>query len=48
LLDAILGHPRLAGVELALSCEADMVPFYERWGFEDAAGRSVLMRRTAR
>jgi GNAT superfamily N-acetyltransferase len=49
LLDAILEHPRLAAVELVeLSCQADMVPFYERWGFEDSTGRSVLMRRTAR
>jgi hypothetical protein len=39
----------LAAVELVeLGCEADTVPFYERWGFEDATGRSVLTRRTAR
>jgi len=48
LLDAIVGHPRLAGVRsIELVCQPDLVPFYRRWGFTERVGRSRLMRRTA-
>lgn len=34
LLDAVVAHPVLAAVRhLELYCAADLVPFYERWGF---------------
>ena len=46
LLDAVVGHPRLAGVRsLELVCQPEMVPFYRAWGFTDQVGRSLLMRR---
>jgi predicted GNAT family N-acyltransferase len=46
LLDAIVGHPRLAAVRsVELVCQPDMVPFYRRWGFTDEVGGSRLMRR---
>ncbi|HEX5617766.1 MAG TPA: hypothetical protein VFX51_05075 [Solirubrobacteraceae bacterium] len=49
MLDAILGHRGWRRSSSSnLSCQADMVPFYERWRFEDSTGRSVLTRRTAR
>lgn len=48
LLDAIVGHPRLAGVRsLELVCQPELMPFYRRWGFTGQVGRSRLMRRTA-
>jgi GNAT superfamily N-acetyltransferase len=47
LMDATVGHPRLAGVRsVELVCQPDLVPFYRRWGFTDGVGRSRLMRRT--
>lgn len=47
LLDAIVGHPRLAGVRsVELVCQPELVPFYRRWGFTERVGRSRLMRRT--
>jgi predicted GNAT family N-acyltransferase len=48
LLDAIVGHPRLASVRsIELVCQPDLMPFYRRWGFTDQVGGSRLMRRTA-
>lgn len=48
LLDAIVGHPRLAAVRsLELVCQPELMPFYRRWGFTEQVGRSRLMRRTA-
>lgn len=47
LLDAIVGHPRLAGVRnVELVCQPELVSFYRRWGFTERVGRSRLMRRT--
>lgn len=48
LLDAVVGHPRLAAVRsVELVCQPDLLPFYRRWGFTDQVGGSRLMRRTA-
>jgi predicted GNAT family N-acyltransferase len=48
LLDAIVGHPRLADVHsVELVCQPDLIPFYRRWGFTDQVGLSRLMRRTS-
>jgi GNAT superfamily N-acetyltransferase len=47
LMDAIVSHPRIAGVRsVELVCQPDLMPFYGRWGFTDRVGRSRLMRRT--
>lgn len=48
LLDAIVGHQRLAGVHsIELVCPPELFPFYRRWGFTEAVGRSRLMRRSS-
>jgi GNAT superfamily N-acetyltransferase len=48
LMDAVVGHPRLAAVRsIELVCQPDLVPFHRRWGFTEQVGRSRLMRRTA-
>jgi GNAT superfamily N-acetyltransferase len=48
LMDAIVGHPRLAAVSsIELVCQPDLMPFYRRWGFTEQVSRSRLMRRTA-
>lgn len=48
LMDAVVGHPRLAGVRsIELVCQPELMPFYRRWGCTDQVGRSRLMRRTA-
>lgn len=45
-MDLIFGHPKLQGLRgIGLQCEDDLKPFYARWGFTDAAGRSVQMKR---
>lgn len=45
LMDEVLGLPELSGVEhVELYCRADVVPFYERWGFDDDLGDLRLMR----
>ena len=47
LVEAILAHPRLQRIELlSLSCVPDMVPFYEKWGFQVLAdeGRRWMVR----
>jgi GNAT superfamily N-acetyltransferase len=47
LMDAIVSHPRVAGVRsVELVCQPDVAAFYERWGFTEKVGRSRLMRRT--
>jgi GNAT superfamily N-acetyltransferase len=47
LLDAIVGHPRLASIgSIELVCQPDLMPFNRRWGFTDQVGESRLMRRT--
>lgn len=47
LMDAVVGHPRLAGVgSVELVCQPDLMPFYRRWGFTERVGGSRLMRRT--
>ncbi|HEY3563281.1 MAG TPA: GNAT family N-acetyltransferase [Kribbella sp.] len=48
LLDAVVGHPALAGVRsLELACQPELIPFYRRWGFTDEVANSRHMRRTA-
>ncbi|HEX5117030.1 MAG TPA: GNAT family N-acetyltransferase [Pseudonocardiaceae bacterium] len=48
LMDAVVGHPRLAGVRsIELVCQPELIPFYRRWGFTDQVGPSRLMRGTA-
>ncbi|GAB4052264.1 GNAT family N-acetyltransferase [Catellatospora paridis] len=47
LLDAIVDHPRLAGVRsIELVCQPELMPFYRNWGFTEEVGRSRLMRRS--
>ncbi len=47
LMDAVVGHPRLAQVRsVELVCQPDLLPFYRRWGFTEEVGRSTLMRLT--
>jgi GNAT superfamily N-acetyltransferase len=47
LLDAVVGHPRLATVRsVELVCQPDLMTFYHRWGFTEHVGQSRLMRRT--
>jgi GNAT superfamily N-acetyltransferase len=47
LLDAVVTHPRLAAVRsVELVCQPEMVAFYQRWGFTEHVGGSLLMRRT--
>lgn len=48
LLDAVVGHPRLAEVRsVELICQPELVPFYRQWGFTENVGRSRLMRRSS-
>lgn len=45
-MDAVFAHPRLQDLRgIGLQCEDDLKPFYARWGFTDAQGRSVQMKR---
>ena len=47
LMDELLARPELADVDsVELVCQPELVAFYRRWGFTDAVGRSLLMRRT--
>jgi len=47
LMDAVLGHPRVAAVRsVELVCQPELAGFYRRWGFTDEVGGSRLMRRT--
>ena len=46
LMDALLAHPRLAGVEhVELYCLPELIQFYSRWGFGTELGGVQLMRR---
>jgi ribosomal protein S18 acetylase RimI-like enzyme len=48
LMDELLGRPELAEVDsIELVCQPELIGFYRRFGFTDAVGRSLLMRRTA-
>ena len=39
LIDAVVAHPVLSRVEkIILSCNPELVPFYERWGFSTELG----------
>ncbi|NJN01699.1 MAG: GNAT family N-acetyltransferase [Leptolyngbyaceae cyanobacterium SL_1_1] len=45
LLDAMVNHPALAQVEsFGLFCTAEMVPFYEKWGFTDKLTQKLMQR----
>ncbi len=49
LMEEILARPEIRSVDsVELVCQPELVPFYERWGFTDRIGRSLLMRRTAK
>lgn len=46
LMDAVVNHPKLRQVETVdLWCLDEMVPFYERWGFQDQLGKVNFMRK---
>ena len=48
LMDELLARPELADVDsIELVCQPELIDFYRRWGFTDAVGRSLLMRRTS-
>jgi predicted GNAT family N-acyltransferase len=48
LMDAMLSHPKLAGVEsIDLSCRPEMTAFYEYWGFTTDLKGTLFMRRRA-
>ncbi len=48
LMDAVLSHPQLAGVQsVELVCQPELVAFYRRFGFTDQVGHSRLMRKSA-
>jgi GNAT superfamily N-acetyltransferase len=45
LIDAVINHPELQSIEsFSLYCLAEMIPFYERWGFTADLGEMKLMR----
>jgi GNAT superfamily N-acetyltransferase len=47
LMDELLAAEPLKRVEsIELVCQPELIAFYERWGFTNRVGRSVLMRRT--
>jgi GNAT superfamily N-acetyltransferase len=47
LMDELLARPELADVDsIELVCQPELIDFYARWGFSNAVGRSLLMRRT--
>jgi len=47
LMDELLAAEALKNVEsIELVCQPELIAFYERWGFTDRVGRSLLMRRT--
>ncbi|HEX6701826.1 MAG TPA: GNAT family N-acetyltransferase, partial [Gaiellaceae bacterium] len=48
LMNELLAQPELAAVDsVELVCQPELIDFYRRWGFTDAVGSSLLMRRTA-
>ena len=46
LMDALVAHPKLRSVEkLILTCQPDLVPFYQRWDFQtDWAEQQLMVR----
>ncbi len=47
LIEELLTSPELADVDsIELVCQPELVGFYQRWGFTNSVGRSLLMRRT--
>ncbi len=47
LIEAMLARPELSAVDsIELVCQPDLIHFYERFGFTDRVGTSLLMRRT--
>ena len=45
LMDATLAHPKLRDLKgIGLQCEDDLIPFYGKWGFTDAPGRTRTMK----
>lgn len=49
LLDALMDHPLMAGVErVELVCHPELVPFYEKWGFRETPDdwRTLVRTRT--
>ena len=45
LMASILGHPDLLRVkQFNLQCKAEMIPYYEKWGFTDRLGDLCYMR----
>jgi GNAT superfamily N-acetyltransferase len=48
LMDELLAAEALKSAEsIELVCQPELIAFYERWGFTNRIGRSVLMRHTA-
>jgi GNAT superfamily N-acetyltransferase len=48
LMDELLSRPELADIDsIELVCQPELTGFYRRWGFTDAVGTSLLMRRTS-
>jgi predicted GNAT family N-acyltransferase len=48
LMDELFAAEALKSVEsIELVCQPELIAFYERWGFTNRTGRSVLMRHTA-
>lgn len=46
LLDEVIHHPQLKEVEnISLYCLSEMIPFYEKWGFQYDLDGIKLMRR---
>ena len=45
LIESILHHPDLVDVkQFNLQCRAEMIPYYEKWGFTDRLGDLCYMR----
>ena len=48
LVERICSEPTLQNVaSIELVCQPELVPLYEKWGFTENVGRSLLMRRTS-
>jgi len=46
LMASILDHPDLVRVkQFNLQCKAEMIPYYEKWGFTDRLGDLCYMRK---
>jgi len=46
LMKSILDHPDLVRVkQFNLQCKAEMIPYYEKWGFTDRLGDLCYMRK---